>query len=195
MSVSHIQFVEQPRIRQLIMSHDTKTAVTPARSETDSSRRVTSGDTMNLFSPGSGHGSPAVLGSDSDNDGDLSETLVTNEDMNAIMGTDQASYKPVLDINARPHRDGLRWTRKNEYDPPMPYQERERLIFALNGRYRTRGRSLGEKLDSIMSVEQTKTPGINPGHGDNILGFGYAHQPFETSYMGGNGCGAVRTVQ
>ena len=195
MNVAHIHF-GVTSAHHSDMSHTPMTAVTPARSETAEIRRVTSHDTMNLFSPMSGHASPSVQGDMSDDNNDLSTTVVKNDDMNAMMGNNLASGKPVPNENVMPSsRDGDRYARKNEYDPPMPYRERERVIFAINGRYKTRGKTPGEKLDSIMSVEQAKTPGVNLGHGDRIYGFGYAYQPFGTCYMGEKGCGAVRTVQ
>ena len=122
--------------------------------------------------------------------------LISNDDMNVMMGVQPAAGKPSLDENSPPTEvDGYRIYRKNEYNPPMPYKEREAVIFNDESIYQRRGKTLGDKLESIMSVERSKTPGANLGHGDTIIGFGHADQPFGTHFVGTIGCGAMRTVQ
>lgn len=136
-----------------------------------------------------------------DNDDDELVPLpaaVSNDDLNVMMGGSATSGKPVVSVGSPSHDallEAARYSRKNEYHPCMTYQERERVIFNDNSEFKRRGKSLGDKLDSILSVERSKTPGVNIGHADMIMGFGVADQPLGTCLLGGTGCGTLRTVQ
>ena len=123
-------------------------------------------------------------------------TMVTDQDMDDMMGTDSAAGKSNFeDDNRRQYGSGgSRWSRKNEYQPPSGYLLRNTFIFDPRAEFTLRGTTPGERLDCIMSAELSKTPGFNIGHADLVFGFAFALQPLGTSFLGDVGSGSVRSV-
>ena len=122
---------------------------------------------------------------------------VTPQDMDDMMGTDTAAGKHTNALNPQLHEErgeSSRWARKNEYQPPVGYLLRNSFIFDPRAEFTLRGTTPGERLDSIMAAELSKTPGFNIGHADLLFGFAFALQPLGTSFLGDIGSGTVRTV-